>query len=156
MIYEGGCVKEFFKKLTENILSHDNIVIMTHKCPDLDGMGSAIAFNEILKKLGKKSCIVAPKSICDKSLNKTIKYLNDKKYVIPFKYEKKINDKNTFLIIFDTGEDVLTESEDVLNKIKDRCVIDHHTMLCNKICFAIFPFIINSFFFVGGLFNKSS
>lgn len=125
-------MNDFFKKLTDEINSHDRVILMTHGTPDLDGMGSAIAFSEILNKLGKECYIVAPKKLINKSLIKAIKYLEENKKIIPFKYEKTIDGENDLLIIFDTEEVNLVECEDLL-KIKDKIVIDHHSKGLNLI-----------------------
>ncbi len=125
-------MKEFFKKLTDEINSHERIILMTHSIPDLDGMGSAIAFSEIIKKLGKECYIVAPKKLINKSLIKAINYLEENNIIVPFKYEKTIDGDNDLLIIFDTEEKNLVESEDLL-KIKDKVVIDHHSKGLNLI-----------------------
>ena len=125
-------MKDFFKKLTDEINNHDRVILMTHGTPDLDGMGSAIAFSEILNKLGKECCIVAPKKLINKSLIKAINYLEENDIIIPFKYEKTIDGDNDLLIIFDTEEKNLVESEDLL-KIKDKVVIDHHSKGLNLI-----------------------
>ena len=125
-------MKDFFKNLTDEINNHDRIILMTHGTPDLDGMGSAIAFSEILHKLGKECYIVAPKKLINKSLIKAINYLEENEKVIPFKYEKTIDVENELLIIFDTEEVNLVECEDLL-KIKDKIVIDHHSKGLNLI-----------------------
>ena len=125
-------MKEFFKKLTDEINSHERIILMTHSVPDLDGMGSAIAFSEIIKKLGKECYIVAPKKLINKSLIKAINYLEENDIIVPFKYEKTIDGDNDLLIIFDTEEKNLVESADLL-KIKDKVVIDHHSKGLNLI-----------------------
>ena len=44
MILRVIFVNDFFKKLTDEINGHERIILMTHSTPDLDGMGSAIAF----------------------------------------------------------------------------------------------------------------
>ena len=125
-------MKEFFKNLTDEINKHDRIILMTHGTPDLDGMGSAIAFSEILHKLGKECYIVAPKKLINKSLIKAINYLEENNKIIPFKYEKTIDGDNDLLIIFDTEEKNLVECDDLLN-IKDKIVIDHHSKGLNLI-----------------------
>lgn len=118
-------MKEYFERLKKAIDKHDRIILMTHAVPDLDGLGSAIVFSEIMKKMGKECYIVAPKNLINKSLNKTIKYLNDKEIVIPFKYEKNI-DLDGMLVIFDTCENKLVECRDLF-KIRDKFIIDHHS-----------------------------
>ena len=125
-------MKEFFKNLTDEINKHDRIILMTHGTPDLDGMGSATAFSEILNKLGKECYIVAPKKLINKSLIKAINYLEENNKIIPFKYEKTIDGDNDLLIIFDTEEKNLVECDDLLN-IKDKIVIDHHSKGLNLI-----------------------
>lgn len=117
-------MKKFFDRLKDSIDKHDRIVLMTHSVPDLDGLGSAIAFSEIVKKMGKECFIVAPKKLINKTLNKAIVYLEDAGKIIPFKYEKAIN--GDLLVIFDTCEDNLVESLDILS-IKDKFIIDHHS-----------------------------
>jgi len=59
-----------FKQLTQNIKSHSNVVIMTHKHPDLDGMGSAIALYKIVESFKKDCVIVYPDEKVTVSLEK--------------------------------------------------------------------------------------
>ena len=117
---------DFFKKLTDEINSHEKIVLMTHSTPDLDGMASAIALSQIINDLGKECYIVAPKNLINKTLNKALKCLSDEGIVVPFKYEKNI-DENSLLIILDVREARLTECEKLISLIKDKCIIDHHS-----------------------------
>ena len=51
-------MRELFEILNENIKKHDEIIIMTHARPDLDGMGSALALFKIIKLMDKKCFIV--------------------------------------------------------------------------------------------------
>lgn len=125
-------MNDFFKNLTDVINNHNRIILMTHGTPDLDGMGSAIAFSEILNKLGKECYIVAPKKLINKSLIKAINYLEENNKIIPFKYEKTIDGDDSLLIVFDTEEKNLVECEDLL-RIKDKVVIDHHSKGLNII-----------------------
>ena len=134
-------MQEFFEKLTDNIKNHDRIILMTHNIPDLDGMGSAIVFHEILKKLGKENYIVAPKKLINNSLIKAIDYLDSNGEVIPFKYEKTIKDDNDLLIIFDVEESEIVEAPDLLDEIKDKIVIDHHTKGLNVISDTILEYL---------------
>ena len=124
---------DFFEKLSEEIKNHDEIILMTHSTPDLDGLGSAIVLSEVIKQYGKECYIVAPKNLINKTLNKALNYLSENGMILPFKYEKIISDNNSLLIILDVHESKLLESEEVLSKIKDRCVIDHHLTINKKI-----------------------
>lgn len=121
-------MKEFFKRLTESIDKHDRIFLMTHHTPDLDGMGSAIAFRELMKKMDKECYIVAPKNLINKSLIKSIDYLEKNDIMIPFIYENSIEVGNDLLIVFDTQEKKLVECEQLIKSFKDIVIIDHHSM----------------------------
>lgn len=120
---------KLFKQLDYNIDSHDEIIIMTHARPDLDGMGSSIALYKIVLSMGKKCFIVKPKEKVDKSLNKAFQFLEDNNIKLDFKEEKDIINDNfnkPLLIILDTGKKDLVESEKVLGNFKDKIIIDHH------------------------------
>ncbi|MBR3198776.1 MAG: DHH family phosphoesterase [Bacilli bacterium] len=121
-------MQKFFEDFTKLIKKHEQIIIMTHSIPDLDGMGSAIVLNEILNKFNKESYIVAPKKMIRNSLNKAIKYVNDEGYLIPFKHEKYINFDKALLIILDVSEPELLECEELIKRGYDTVIIDHHSL----------------------------
>ena len=133
-----------FEKLTQNIKSHDNIILMTHKRPDLDGMGSCIALSKIIESMKKEVYIVYPKEQVNVSLEKGIKAITNQKIKINFltvdEIEEKIND-NTLLIVLDTQKPELVENAELLDKIKDIFVIDHHMNSSSHIDKAIFEYI---------------
>ena len=122
-------MRELFENLNENIKKHDEIIIMTHARPDLDGMGSALALYKIVKSMDKKCYIVSPLKKLYRSLDKAIKLLEDNDINFEFKKEEEIiNSKHNkpLLIILDTQKPELVESEKVLDLINDKIVIDHH------------------------------
>ena len=120
-------MQEFFDKFTRLIKKHENIVIMTHSIPDLDGMGSAIVLHEILRQMDKESYIVAPKKLINGSLIKAINYINEQGYAIPFQYENSIAFDDALLIILDVSEAELLECSELLNKGYETVIIDHHS-----------------------------
>ena len=132
-----------FQKLTENIKNHTNIIIMTHKNPDLDGMSSAICLYEIIKKLKKNVCIITPSKITNNSLLKGINYLKQEKieinYISNIKNIKKANNE-TLLIILDTQKPELVEYEELL-KTENIFVLDHHLSTSTHITNTIFEYI---------------
>ena len=122
-------MRELFEILNENIKKHDEIIIMTHARPDLDGMGSALAFSKILTLMKKKNFIISSKEKLSRSLNKAIKLLSDNDINFEFKDENDINiDKlsKPLLVVLDTQKPELVESEKLLDLINDKIVIDHH------------------------------
>ena len=133
-----------FEKLTQNIKNHNNIVLMTHKRPDLDGMGSCIALSKIIESMKKEVYIVYPEEQVNVSLEKGIKAISDKGIKINFltacKIFEKINN-DTLLIVLDTQTPELVENAELLDKIKDIFVIDHHMNSSSHIEKAIFEYI---------------
>ena len=122
-------MRELFENLNENIKKHDEIIIMTHSRPDLDGMGSALALYKIIESMDRKCYIVSPLKKLYRSLDKAMKLLDDNDINFEFKDEKEIiNSKHVkpLLIILDTQKPELVESDKVLDLINDKIVIDHH------------------------------
>ncbi len=122
-------MRELFEILNENIKKHDEIIIMTHARPDLDGMGSALALFKIVVSMKKKCFIVSPKEKFYRSLDKAIKLLDENNIKFEFRSEDEIlNSKfsKPLLIVLDTQKPELVESDKVLNYICDKIVIDHH------------------------------
>ncbi len=133
-----------FKKLTENIKSHSNVVIMTHKHPDLDGMGSAIALSKIIEGLKKDCYVIFPEDKVTCSLEKGVKLLSDNSIQINFKTYSEVLDvinENTLLIVLDTQKPMLVQSSELLDKVKDIFVIDHHTNSSEHISNTVFEYI---------------
>ncbi len=133
-----------FKKLTENIKSHSNIVIMTHKHPDLDGMGSAIALAKIVESFKKDCFVVFPDEKVNFSLEKAVKLLEENNIHINFKKYREVLEvinENTLLIVLDTQKPMLVQNSELLDKIKDIFVIDHHTNSSEHISNTIFEYI---------------
>lgn len=122
-------MRELFEVLNENIKKHDEVIIMTHARPDLDGMGSSLALYKIVLSMKKRCFIVSPKEKLYRSLDKAMKLLFENDINFEFKSEEDII-KSKFskplLIILDTQKPELVESEKVLDFIDDKIVIDHH------------------------------
>ena len=51
--FEEGNVMENLNKIIDKINEMDNIVLLVHESPDGDAVGSIIALNLVLKKIGK-------------------------------------------------------------------------------------------------------
>ncbi len=133
-----------FKKLTEDIKSHSNVVLMTHKHPDLDGLGSAIALAKIIESFKKTAYVVFPKERVNMSVDKGLAALKNKGIEINFKKAgeiKKLIDDNTLLIVLDTQKPSLVESSELLDEVKDIFVIDHHTNSSEHISNTVFEYI---------------
>lgn len=136
-------MRDVFEKINENIKKHDEIIIMTHARPDLDGMGSALVLYKIVKSMNKPCYIVSPKEKIYRSLDKAMNllYKNDIKFNLKTA-DEIINSKfsNPLLFVLDTQKPELVESERVLEYIKDKIVIDHHIGTLDTIDDAIYKY----------------
>lgn len=125
----GDFMEEIFNSLTQLIKEHNSILIMTHRNPDFDGMGSALGLQQIINSFKKESYICINNSEKNSSLKKSYDLIKKNElYFNTIKktnVEKLIND-NTLLIILDTHKKEMTEIPELVDKVKNIIVIDHH------------------------------
>ena len=124
-------ISNAMQKLVDNASS---IFIMGHRFGDLDSVGSAIGLSSALESSGIESYIVIDSS---KNLAKDL-IARTKKINLPVTFidEHKaleMADPGSLLIVVDTHKKDLVESPDLLNKIKNIVVIDHHRKDVNYI-----------------------
>lgn len=137
-------MEKIFNKLTELIKNNDEIYIMTHYNPDFDGMGSAIALQQIINKFKKKSYIIKNVKAQDKSLNKAYKYLIDEgiEHCFINKTEALNNIKeDSVLIVLDTHKKQLLEIPGLVDKTDNVVVLDHHVKSKDNIKEGIISYI---------------
>lgn len=126
-------MNDLFVKLNDLITKYDNFIVMGHKNPDLDVLGSSLALYSIIKDNGKDAYIFIDKDNIGK-YNDSIKNAIvkvDFNYVNEETYEDIL--KNTLLIIVDVHQPERLEYSDILSKEMDKVVIDHHIMHKNYI-----------------------
>lgn len=120
---------EIFQSLTEYIKKFPKIYIMTHKNPDLDGLGASICLYTIIKSFGKDCFVIDTNDSKNRTVEKMYEILKTKELVIEQKKEKnalqELNEE-TLLIILDVHKKEMVESETLLQKSKHVIVIDHH------------------------------
>ena len=125
----GDFMEEIFNSLTQLIKDHNNILIMTHKNPDFDGMGSALGLQQVINSFKKESFICINNSEKNNSLKKCYDLIKENNlYFNTIKksnVDKIIND-DTLLIILDTHKQEMVEIPELVNKIKNIIIIDHH------------------------------
>lgn len=120
-------MEKLFEKLNEIIKEYDNFIIMGHKDPDLDSLGSSLGLCEIIESFGKKPYLfLNDKHLENYNTNineafnrmeKDIVCVNEKNY-------KKINGR-TLLIITDVHSQDRLECS-ILPDVVDTIVLDHH------------------------------
>ena len=94
-------METLFNKLTEVLSKYDRVIIMSHKNPDLDAMGSSMGLFRILTEMGKEAYIFLEKKD-PKEYNSSVKQALEKvkyiEYLYPNTYQEKL-DENAVLII---------------------------------------------------------
>ena len=71
-------MEQFFKTLTELIKKSNYILIETHANPDFDGLGSAIALQQFINRIGIENYIIVNKRDLNESLKKAFSILDKK------------------------------------------------------------------------------
>ena len=114
--------------LEELISETDKIMIMGHKNPDIDALGSALGLYRLAKSLNKEVYIIASnEGMALKSILESLSEDEQYKNVIINKEiaENKI-DSETLLIVVDTHKVNYVEEPSLLEKTSKIAIIDHH------------------------------
>lgn len=114
--------------LVELIMSSSDVMIMGHKNPDLDSLGSAAGVLTIARFYGK-SCHIVLNEVTSsiKALyDRLIKELNYEDVFITSEEALKSVRRRTLLIVVDTHRPVLCECPELLDKTARKVVFDHH------------------------------
>jgi phosphoesterase RecJ-like protein len=119
MIHRG------YQNLDAYLAKYDKFVISTHESPDWDGLGSEIAFNELLKSLGKKSIII--NSDCPPD---NYEFLDSDFELNVFSdtFQLPVDIDDYAQIVFDTNDyDNIGKAYSILkDRVRDLFIIDHH------------------------------
>lgn len=117
--------------LRESIEAADKIVIMGHKLPDVDAVGSAIGINRIAQTLGKPTHIVVNEATS--SLAPVLKLFEGNKDFPPDLFitgtqakEFIGNGNGVLLIVVDVNRPSYTDAPELLKMVSSLVVIDHH------------------------------
>ena len=109
----------------------DTIFLMAHKNLDLDALGSCIGCYLILKRHKKKCYIIIDDKQHETGVGKILRELDGCLDIVKSEnIEEYLNpkEKKNLLIILDTNKRELVQSEDLLYKIPNKLVIDHHDL----------------------------
>ncbi|ADU32538.1 DHH family phosphoesterase [Evansella cellulosilytica] len=112
------------------IVESDKIIIMGHKNPDLDSIGSAIGMMKIAEANGKEASIVLDPEDMNQSVKKLlleIKSHNNlwSRFITPEEALEEIT-QDSMLIVVDTHKPSLVIEKRLLTKVDRIIVIDHH------------------------------
>lgn len=119
------------RQLNKRIRRAKVIFLMAHKDLDLDALGSCVGLSLILKQRKKKCYIIIDDKKHELGVEKILRELDGcipiikgediDKYIYP-------NNKRNLLIILDTNKTELVQNEDILKKIEEKIIIDHHDL----------------------------
>ena len=116
-------------KINKAIRNSKNVFLMAHKNLDLDALGSQVGMYMILKRKKKKCYIVIDDINHEMGVEKVLRELEGCVEIIRSEdLEEYIhpNKSKNLLIILDTNKSDLVQSKEVLTKIKNKIIIDHH------------------------------
>ena len=107
-----------YPKVMDWLRASDDVAIVSHVSPDGDTIGSALALNETLRGMGKRTCLLCPDGIPDlyKFMAGADEYLTDPQQA-PFEIKAAL---------FIDVSDELRAGCCILNDVPRRAVIDHH------------------------------
>lgn len=117
------------KDLNRAIRKSDTIFLMAHKDLDLDALGSCIGLNTIITNKKKNCYIIIDDKKHELGVEKVLRELEGCITIIKSTdVEKYLNsrERKNLLIILDTNKTDLVQSKEVLKKINNKIVIDHH------------------------------
>ncbi|MDE3840462.1 hypothetical protein C0966_14110 [Bacillus methanolicus] len=116
--------------LKELITESDKVIIMGHKNPDMDAIGSAIGIQKVAQMNEREGYIVVNFQEIDTGVKRLMKEIEQNedlfsRFISP-EEALEIATDDTLLVIVDTHKPSLVVEEKLLNKIENVVVIDHH------------------------------
>lgn len=113
-----------FVKLLDNC---SRVIVMGHKYPDLDAIGSAMGIVAIARAYGKEAFLATNSyTAASKPLLDYLKSSGFESYIITHSKAKTLFRKPTLLVVTDTHINTFTECPELLEKAAKVVVIDHH------------------------------
>ncbi len=118
-----------YSTIEKLIIECSNIYLMGHQGIDLDALGACLGLNYLSKKFNKESYIILDEIYSDSSINKTKEELIKRNIKVPiYKYNdvKKHINNNSLLIILDVNINTLLQNKEIITKISNIIILDHH------------------------------
>lgn len=116
--------------LKDLITASDKVIIMGHKNPDMDSIGSSIGIYKVAQMNQKDAYIVLNFQEMDGAVNRLMEEIRHQEQLfsrfIGPEEALEISTEKTLLVIVDTHKPALVIEERLLNRIDNVVVIDHH------------------------------
>ncbi len=118
-------MKRGIKNLEDFLSKHEKFIISTHESPDGDGLGAEIAFNELLRKLGKTTYILNSDPLPSKYIfididNEINIYKKD------FTFPGDLREYAVFVLDTNNFDNIGSAYHYIKDNIKEVFIIDHH------------------------------
>ena len=115
--------------LKDIVLESDKVIVMGHKYPDMDAIGSAIGILKVAQLNEREGYIVMDSQI-DTSVRRLMEEIEHnselyRRFISP-EDALEILTEETVLVVVDTHKPSMVIDERVLNRIDKRVLIDHH------------------------------
>ena len=120
-------METLFEKLNEIIKEYDSFIIMGHKDPDLDSLGSALGLCEIIESFNKKAYLFLDDKHLEEynsNINQAFEKMEKTIICVDEKSYKKVQGK-ILLIITDVHQQERLEYSKLCEKF-DTIILDHH------------------------------
>lgn len=127
-------MQQTFEKLNKIIEEYDNVIVMGHKDPDLDSLGSCLGLIQVIESFNKKTYLFLNDKHLENynsNINQAFKKMEKKIICVNEKSYNKIIG-NTLLIITDVHIKERLEYPTLIEKF-DVVVLDHHIKSKNYI-----------------------
>lgn len=116
--------------LKELVVESDKVLIMGHKNPDMDAIGSAIGILKVAQMNNREGFIVYNKNEIDTGVQRLMDEIKENeslysRFISP-EQAYEIASDDTLLVVVDTHKPSLVIDERLLNRIENVIVIDHH------------------------------
>ncbi|MBT2617332.1 MULTISPECIES: DHH family phosphoesterase [unclassified Bacillus (in: firmicutes)] len=116
--------------LKDIVLDSDKVIVMGHKNPDMDAIGSAIGILKVAQMNEREGYIVINTQQLDSSVIRLMEEIKNKeelyaRFITPDDALEMITDE-TLLVVVDTHKPSMVIEERLLNRIDKVVVIDHH------------------------------
>ncbi|HEX6922589.1 MAG TPA: DHH family phosphoesterase [Bacillales bacterium] len=116
--------------LRELVLASDRVLVMGHKNPDMDAIGSGIGILKMAEANEKEAHIVLDRQNQGSGIERLIQEVRKdealwSKFITPDE-AMEMASGNTLLVVVDTHRPTMTVEKRLINKIDQVVVIDHH------------------------------
>jgi len=119
--------KHFAESLTNIISPSNKVILMGHRTPDYDSFGAMMGLQHAIRALGKTPYVILDNTISIQKLLSEAKSMPEySDLFIDADTGMEIANEDTLVIVVDTNRPSLVSCPELLEKVKNSVLIDHH------------------------------